>query len=274
MKTALVISSFVAASHVGASVSAFCLRRLGVNAFLLPTTLFGRHPGWGSPGGDAVSADLILDMWQGLKAQNIKIDAVLTGYMASPDQVSAAADIIEEIKAANPDVRIIVDPVMGDHGKLYVSPAVASGIIKNLAGLADIITPNLWELEYMHGKNVQTPLDIINALQRSGRSALVSSVPMNGNIGAVLYHEDDAVIVSHAKFDNVPHGGGDALAGIFLAHILNGTPPAGALGASVSSIFEILSRAVQHSLTDLPLVQFQHILLSATPLTLERLSLD
>jgi len=91
MKTALVISSYVAASRVGATASAFCLRRLGVDTIVIPTTVLGRHPGWGTPGGQALNASHLLNMWTAIKAQNIKIDAVMTGYLADDDHIDIAA---------------------------------------------------------------------------------------------------------------------------------------------------------------------------------------
>jgi len=66
MKTALILSSNVAASQVGATASAFCLRRMGINTIVLPTTVLGRHPGWGDPGGKAVPATQLRDMWRAI----------------------------------------------------------------------------------------------------------------------------------------------------------------------------------------------------------------
>lgn len=274
MKTALVISSFVGASHVGASVSAFCLRRLGITTFILPTTLFGRHPGWGAPGGGPVDAKVLTDMWDGLKAQGLKIDAVLTGYMASAAQVKVAASIIDAVRAQNPNAHIIVDPVMGDHGTLYIPKETANALVDTLVSRADIITPNLWELGYVTGKPVNTKDTILSALQGLPPMALVSSVPGDADIGAVFYSHKAAFRVRHDEFDKVPHGGGDALAGVFLAHILDGATPQEAMAKSVGSIFDILSHAARKDLTDLPLIQYQDRLIEAAPLKLERYSRD
>ena len=120
MKTALVLSSLVAASRVGATSSAFCLRRLGIEAIVLPTTALGRHPGWGQPGGKALDTSHLSAMWSAIKQQKIQIDAIMTGYLASDSQINLALDIIKDVKALNSKVLIIVDPVMGDHGHLYI----------------------------------------------------------------------------------------------------------------------------------------------------------
>ena len=263
MKTALIISSQVAASRVGASASAFCLQRLGVNTIVLPTTLLGRHPGWGPPGGGAVDAARLTDMWQAIAAQDIRIDGVLTGYMADIAHIAPAADIIKSLKAGNPDLITVVDPVMGDHGKLYVPEPIARGIIEDLLPLADYDTPNLWELGYMTGLPTESPAQIINAASALTARTVVTSVPAGDDIGAMLCTPQGSWLVAHPKFTQTPHGGGDSLAGTFLGRLLTGSDPKDALALATASIFEILKMAEAAGDTELPLVRGQDALVEA-----------
>lgn len=301
VQTILVISSFVAASRVGASASAFCLRRLGHEAVILPTTLMGRHPGWGNPGGGAVDAERLADMWAAIKAQNIKFDAVLTGYMGQTAHIALTAQIITDIKSVNPDAYILVDPVMGDftdnnlgslyNGRLYIPEDRAQAICQTLLPLADMITPNLWELGYITGHRLNTAQDALRALQGLNQAAIVTSVPYTQNdttsdnctkeIGALLY---DGVVASqshHERFASVPHGGGDSLAGLYLGHYLRGDTPRMAMRKSVSALFQIMSLAqnmAQNShyknqinttslpICELPLIQGQDSLINSPPL--------
>ena len=72
---------------------------------------------------------------------------MLTGYFSRPEQVTTACRALSVIRAANPNVLTIVDPVMGDAGKgLYVNAAVAEAVSEGLVPRADLITPNAWEL--------------------------------------------------------------------------------------------------------------------------------
>ncbi len=262
MKTVLVISSFVAASHVGAGVSAFCLRRLGHEAIILPTTLMGRHPGWGDPGGKAVDGQALRRMWQAVKTQGIKIDAVLSGYMGDEDHIALTAEIIAHVRQQNENAIILVDPVMGDAGTLYIPKARAEAIKHDLVPLADIITPNRWELSYLAdgGGLAQAAAKIKPAL-------LVTSVLHSRNmIGAAYIDEARAVQVSHPKFEAVPHGGGDALAGIFLAHLLSGQESIMAMSKAVAAVFNIMTEADKHGAKELPLIAMQDQL-DSLPLT-------
>jgi len=145
----LILSSTVASSRVGASAASFCLQRLGIETVVLPTTLMGRHPGWGAPGGGATSSDMLWDMWSGVTAQNIKFDAVLTGYMGDVAHIDLGVEIIRHIKTQNPKAMIAIDPVMGDHGQLYIPEDRAIGILERLIPMADFITPNVWELDFI-----------------------------------------------------------------------------------------------------------------------------
>ncbi len=272
--TAIVISSFVSASRVGATASAFCLRRLGVETYVLPTVLLGRHPGWGTPGGGPVETARLADMWMGIKAQDLRIDAVMTGYMASAEQVQLAAHIIQDVKAANPDATIVVDPVMGDHGRLYISEDTAKAIASILLPLADICTPNLWELNYLSRAVVTDAGTALKAADNLPCDVLVTSVPFEDEIGAI-YRErkaKKALAVSHARFAAVPNGGGDALSGTFLAHLLKGRSRRESLSYAVGSIFEIISHAVSTDAGEMPLIREQDSLNHAAPLNVRDLT--
>ncbi|WP_409433061.1 bifunctional hydroxymethylpyrimidine kinase/phosphomethylpyrimidine kinase [Litorimonas sp. RW-G-Af-16] len=264
MKTVLVISSFVAASRVGATASAFCLRRLGHDAIILPTTLMGRHPGWGHPGGGATDVETLAEMWAAIKDQNIQIDAVLSGYMGDTAHILFAAEVIRDVKAANPDAMILVDPVMGDHGRLYIPEARAQLIAETLLPLADIITPNQWEWEYMT-KQIGAKISC---------NVLITSVEVGEAIGAQYIGQNLNMQVSHPKFDAVPHGGGDALAGLFLGHSLNGKDAVTAMGQAVAGVFKIMEAANKYDAGELPLIRTQEAWVTPFPLATHDLKDD
>jgi len=269
MKTALVISSYVAASRVGATASAFCLRRLGVETIVVPTTVLGRHPGWGTPGGKALNAIHLRDMWTAIKAQNVKFDAVMTGYLADDSHIDIAVDIISDIKTANPNAIILVDPVMGDNGRLYVPEARANALTAKLLPLADLITPNAWELSFITDKPAPDLENILETVSAMKTACLVTSVPHGNTIGAVFVDGPARYFVHHEEFSAVPHGGGDALAATFLAHLLAGDLRRDALAKSVASIFAILSAAIDTDAGELPLIREQDALLIAKPLPID-----
>jgi len=265
MKTVLIISSFVSASRVGATASAFCMRRLGIEVIILPTTLFGRHPGWGSPGGTSTPPEILRDMWAGIKAQDILFDGVMTGYMADPDHVALACDIIDHVKNNNPKADILVDPVMGDHGKLYVKNGVAKAICNDLIHRADMTTPNVWELNFLLDKKAETIEDIERALSSLPMKVMVTSVHSNSEIGVLYKDNHRSALITHPKYTSVPNGGGDSLAATFFALYLSDLPPIDALARATASIFAIIKAAQKDDLGELPLIRMQDALVNTPP---------
>src|SRR5690349_19323599 len=155
MPLVLVISSFVAGSRVGGGIAPFVLGPMKVDPVHVPTCLFGRHPGWGPPGGCAIDAGVMAKMLEGVEANGLfsSVDAVVTENLSAPEQVAMACDAIARIRAAQrtrlhehaPDTPIvIVDPVMGDAGPgLYIKGPVAEALARDLVPKADIVAPNL-----------------------------------------------------------------------------------------------------------------------------------
>src|SRR5262245_50782357 len=104
MKTVLAISSQVAGARVGNSVAAFAMERLGVRVLPVPTVLFARRPDRGAPGGQVIGATLLASLIQGLKDDGKldNVDAVLSGYIATEDQVEVVLSAVDAVKTANP----------------------------------------------------------------------------------------------------------------------------------------------------------------------------
>lgn len=239
MAGVLILSSFVAASAVGGGAQVAALAALEVQAILAPTVLFGRHPGLGAPGGGAVAIEIFDGVLQGIAETGAfaSLEAVITGYFADPAQVAAAARTIDAVRAANPDVLIVVDPIMGDDGKgLYVKGAVATALAAELIPRADLITPNAWELGRLTGRVVATPSDALAAARDLGKPVLVSSVPVGRSIGVLWADEREAWLASHVRAPVAPNGTGDLLTCLFVAALLGGAAPPDALETAVSDV--------------------------------------
>jgi len=216
----------------------------------------GRHPGWGKPGGGATDTAMLHDIWAGVVAQNIEFDAVLTGYMGEMGHIGLGEEIIEHVKLRNPKALIAVDPVMGDHGQLYISENRATAVIDHLIPKADFITPNMWELEYIKTRLRNLP------------DLLITSVLDGEKIGAVWQSDNQRSQVSHTKFVSVPHGGGDSLAALFLGRRLLGETADRALAKSVATIFELMRASDALDSGELPLVRMQAFINDAIALEL------
>ena len=272
MARVLILSSFVAASRVGGGAQALALARLGIEPILAPTVLYGRHPGHGAPGGAAVSPETLASVLTGIEAQGTfaALDAVITGYFATPEQVAVAVDRLQRIKAAAPAAQIVVDPIMGDApGGLYVREETAEAIATLLVPRADVVAPNAWELQRLSGLEVEGPSTALRAAERLGRPALVSSVRADADIGIVYANGAGAWLATHAEASAAPKGVGDLLTGYFTAALIQGLAGGEALAAAAGALADIVA-AVQ-GLADPPMASLPTKLASSPRVRLEAL---
>jgi pyridoxine kinase len=236
----VILSSHVATADVGGAAQIVALTRLGLETALAPTVLFGRHPGHGAPGGGPVPLEIFKGMLEGLESAGslARADAVITGYFANAGQIAAAARVIDAAQAANPAVKIIVDPIMGDASKgLYVREDVAAAIATDLVPRADLVAPNAWELARLTGLSLEDPLAAARAL---GRPVLASSIDLGDEIGVIYADADQAWLAAHPRLERAPNGTGDRLTAHFTAALVLGRTPQEALRAAVEAVAQSL----------------------------------
>lgn len=254
----IVISSHVVRGSVGNRAAVFALETLGRPVWALPTIVLPWHPGHGPstrlrfPDDDFDRAidDLIRAPWLG------EVSAILTGYFGSARQPAAVARLVEAAKRLNPDLIYVCDPVMGDFGGLYIPIETASAIRDALIPIADLATPNRYELQWLAGQELVSNQAIINAALSLGpkRMLVTSAVPMMaGGTGNLLLSGRYALLAEHRLIDNAPNGLGDLLAAVFLAHLLDGVNEEKALQLATASVFEILARTAKRGGDELAL---------------------
>lgn len=281
MPLALIMSSHVAGSRVGGSAQALALSQFKIDPVVVPTVLYGRHPGWGAPGGAQAPLEVFEGMLDGIEANGLfgMADVVITGYFASAAQVRAAARAIDAVKGAPraEDAKrpiVIVDPTMGDSGKgLYVPQEVAQAVVQELIPRADIIAPNAWELERLTGADAKTPADAMKAGRLLGKPVLVSSVVRGQEIGVVYTDKTQAWLAAHARAPTAPRGSGDLLTALFAAALIEGQPVNYALSRAVSGVAETIAAAQIWQAPELPLVAMGARLKATSPgVRMERLA--
>ena len=181
-------------------------------------------------------------------------DAVLSGYMGDAGIGTAIVDAVARAKAANPAALYCCDPVLGDDDTgLYVRPGIDAFMRDVALPVADIATPNRFELEHLTGLPTRTLAETktaIAALQRLGpRIVLVTSVRTTQTPEGCIYMlaaEGDAVHLLRTPALPVHvNGAGDAIAALFLFHRLRTGDVARALALAGSSIWGLLRRTAE-----------------------------
>ena len=159
MKKILSIQSSVTAGFVGNAVAGPVLLALGHHPMLVNTISLAAHPGYGERAGGPPDDLLFSEHLQGLlKLHGINdIASVMSGYLGSSGQIAPIADLVTAWRGGVSGTGYyILDPVMGDSGRLYITPQLADGIRDRLLPLADVVTPNQFELSHLTGTDVRS----------------------------------------------------------------------------------------------------------------------
>jgi pyridoxine kinase len=174
------------------------------------------------------------------------LDAVLAGYFPSAGAVTATAEAIRSIRRAKPGIPVLVDPILGDGGRLYVAQETAEAIRSELVPLATIATPNLFELQWLTGEPVGNPAGLAHAARRLGPETVVvtSAAEARDTVSTLLVTKTDAVKHRSPRRAGIPHGAGDLFAGLLLGHLLAVRSPAAALGAALADLDRVLAASV------------------------------
>ena len=273
MPTVLSVQSRVAYGHVGNAASVFALQRLGVEAWALDTVAFSNHTGHGRWRGSIVPAAEIAGLFEGIAALGIlpHIDAVLSGYLGDAATGPVLLDIVEAVRAANPQALFCVDPVIGDvETGSYVTAGIAEFFRDRALALADIVTPNRFELEYLTGITVASLAEAAGAaadLRAQGPGiVLVTSLDaapaQPDHVSMLAAGPDGAWAVETPRLPVVLNGCGDVTAALFLAHLLHGATLPDALAMTASAIFAVIETTLRLDRYELALVAAQDELLS------------
>lgn len=268
--TVLSIQSEVAAGHVGNSAARFALQRLGRRVFALPSVLYSNHPGRGAFRGRVTPAEELTALLDGLEqlGELKSVAAVVSGYLGAAAQADVVRDAVTRVRRASPQALFLLDPVFGDEGGAYDARGVAEAMARMLLPLADITTPNRFELQSLSSRAVTDAPSAVAAARLLGpRLVLATSVPQGAELGTVLVTPEGAWATTSPRVQHAPHGTGDTLAALFLGHVLNGQSPPEALQAASSSVDALIRDAAAHGSPELRLAEAQ-ALITAPPVLL------
>lgn len=273
--TILSLSSQVAHGHVGHSAGVFAWQRLGLDVIALPTILLSSRPDYPRFAGFRVDAAQLDGMLASLEAIGAleQLDAVFTGYLPSAGHAELAASWIGRLKAKRPGLVVMCDPILGDEpGGLYIEEAAAEALKTGLVPLADILTPNAFELGWMTGNATGAVAAAAAAAMRAAPLTLVTSCPEPaGHLSNLLVSREGGWTTQVARRNHVPHGTGDLMAALFLGHLLRSRPPAEALALATAGVEEVVE--VSEGAEELRLIESQDRWVAPSPWTLGRLEL-
>ncbi|MGO1235924.1 MAG: pyridoxal kinase PdxY [Microbacterium gubbeenense] len=264
----LSIQSAVAFGHAGNSAAVFPMQRIGVDVLPVYTVNFSNHTGYGSWRGPVMAPQDVADVITGVEERGAfgGLDAVLSGYQGSEGIADVIIDAVARVKSANPNALYACDPVMGNaKSGCFVAPAIPDLLRDKVVPVADIITPNQFELGYLTGTDPHTideTLAAADAARAMGpRTVLVTSVERpdrdDGTIEMIAVDDSGAWIVTTPYLPLKANGSGDVTAALFTSHYVASRSAADALARTASSVFGLLEITHAASTNELKLIEAQ-----------------
>lgn len=167
-----VINDLTGFGHCSLAVAIPIISVMGVQACPVPTGIFSNHmafPEWHYTDFTPEMSSY-LSVWERL---SLSFDGISCGFLGNEALIPALSGFFKHQKETC-GTCILLDPVMGDHGKAYssVTPSYQK-TLTGLCSLADILTPNLTEACFLTG--TAYPEELLTAL--SGLSAVSGALP-------------------------------------------------------------------------------------------------
>ena len=200
------------------------LSACGHETCILPAAVLSTHTGgFGKPAVTNLT-DSMDAIWRHWQHEGILFDAIYTGYLGSIAAINAALQIMDTLLA--PDGKIIVDPAMADHGKLYsgFDDAYAKAMTE-LCLRADIMLPNITEAAMMTGMTYQEELDEVyvrTLLEKlGGKDIVLTGTSFEaGKTGAAIRSGGEVSYYFHDRVGRNFHGTGDIFASAFTGALM------------------------------------------------------
>ncbi|MGL3150680.1 pyridoxal kinase PdxY [Microbacterium sp. A82] len=264
----LSIQSAVAYGHVGNSAAVFPLQRIGVDVLPVNTVNFSNHTGYGAWRGPLIAPSDVADVITGIEERGVfpEVNAILSGYQGGEGIGDVIIDAVARVKSANPAALYACDPVMGNaKSGCFVAPAIPELLRERVVPVADIITPNQFELGFLtrtEPDTLESTLDSVDLARAMGPSiVLVTSVERpdreEGTIEMLAADDAGAWIVQTPFLPMKANGSGDVTAALFTAHYVSTRSAQVALERTASSVFDLLQLTLDSDARELKLIEAQ-----------------
>lgn len=248
MKRIVTIQDISCVGKCSLTVALPIISACGVECAVVPTAVLSTHTAFSGYTFRDLTGEMapIAAHW---RREGFRFDAIYTGYLGSPEQIALVRDYFRDF--GHRDNLIVVDPVMGDNGKLYpgFTPDFAREMAR-LAGEADVIVPNLTEASFLLGIPYRTDRDEagLHALLRDlaalgAKNIVLTGVSLRpGELGAMGYESESDTFFYHAS-EHLPvsfHGTGDVFASTLVGVLARGQGLPAAVGVAVDYTVECL----------------------------------
>ncbi|MGN0373114.1 MAG: pyridoxamine kinase [Enterocloster sp.] len=221
----------------------------------VPTAILSNHTGFPVFFFDDYTDKMpsYLEKWRELK---LTFDGIITGFLGSEKQIEIVMNMIREFKT--PETKVIIDPIMGDHGKTYATYTDAMcSRMKELVSLGDIVTPNLTEACILTGRPYRKEgwsreklAELAEEIHRLGPEAVVITGISQGSylVNAVAEKGKDIVLLRRRRVGRERPGTGDVFSSVVAGGAVRGWELKDAVGLAASFVKECIARTEERNI--------------------------
>lgn len=244
---------------------------MGVQACPVPTSIFSNNTAFPHFFMDDYTdrMEAYIENWDKI---GLTFDGIATGYLGSVKQIDIVKKFIGGF--SKEETLVIVDPVMGDHGRIYSAYTVELCTeLRKLVAMADIITPNLTEACYLldmpyreKGWTRKELFAMAQGLSEMGPSRVViTGIPQGEFIANYVYvkreeGEPQVRLSRIHKADSERCGTGDVFAAIIAADAVNGVSFDRSVRKAAAFVKQCITKAVELKTPPTDGVPFEELL--------------
>ena len=247
-KKLAVINDFCGFGRCSIAAALPIISAMHIQCCPLPTAIFSDHTGFPS----FFCQDFTEHMqaygaeWEKL---GLTFDGIATGFLGSARQIDIVKDFLTKFKTDR--TKVLVDPVMGDYGKLYptYTPELA-GRMHELLSYADLLTPNLTEAcilagwEYREDFSEAELTTLCTKLSENGpREIVISGLHLGRELGNFVFSGGSTCMVRARRVGGYRSGTGDVFGAILAADLVNGVE----LEASVRKAADFITKTILYT---------------------------
>lgn len=256
MQTSIIsIQSQVVHGHVGNSAAVLPMQARGLNVAAVPTTLLSNNPHFETMRGRVLEPELVGDLLRGVEERGLIETSryIVSGYLGSRANGEVVAAFVERARQINPDITYICDPVMGDSNLgVFVADQVIECLLDHLVPLADLLTPNQFELGLLTQSRptswtmLKTEVTKIQAIR--GARLIVTGCTFpdtpDGFLENVVFEDGTSMRLTSPRLPIVPVGTGDLFTGLLTANLASDRDLVGAVRNAAAVVLDILGRTI------------------------------
>ncbi len=229
IKKVAAINDLSGSSRCSLTVAMPVIGAMGIQCCVLPTAILSNHTGYRSfyfedftDGMEQFAAN-----WQ---KQNLRFDCIYSGFLGSDRQIEIVERFIDRF--ADSGTKILIDPVMGDNGKIYSTyTEKMCSEMKKLAAAADVITPNITEACVLSDTDYKSESIDESVLRKmaekiaalGAKNVVITGIINGSKVSNYIYRGGESTVVSSPLAKKTYSGTGDLFASVVCGMITNGS---------------------------------------------------